>query len=141
MHVLAKIATFVGIRFVGSCQAFKCGTKLVYRLRVEPILIRLSCQNRFLFSHNQGSRRRSEFLTGRTEDLLGLCGSYQEVMLSATLRYRVRDSEHTQRPLPIQSSMAFGGDHHLVNRVDDSTRVFQMDRVSGVLNLDRLAVG
>jgi hypothetical protein len=60
---LAQVAAFLRICFVGSCQAFECGTKLVQGLPVEAILICLSGQNRFLSPHNQGSRRTSKFLT------------------------------------------------------------------------------
>ena len=63
MNVLAQIATFLRVCFVGSRQAFEGGTKLVQGFPIEAILICLSGQNRFLSSLNQGSRRTSEFLT------------------------------------------------------------------------------
>src|SRR5512146_2156260 len=64
MNVLAQVAAFLRICFVGSRQPFECGTKLVQGVLVEAILICLSGQNRFLSSLNQGSRRTSKFLTG-----------------------------------------------------------------------------
>src|ERR1700677_1298991 len=63
MNVLAQVAALLRICFVGSCQAFECGAKLVQGLPVEAILICLYGQNRFLSSHNEGSRRTSRFLT------------------------------------------------------------------------------
>src|ERR1700721_2122287 len=66
MNVLAQVAAFLRICFVGSCQTFKCGTKLVQSLPVEAVLICLSGQSRFLSSLNQGSRQTSNFLTELT---------------------------------------------------------------------------